>query len=68
MPDEKKKESLSRRRCEWSRCEKSFLPRRKDQVYCSGGCRNAAWREEHPRGEVTDKCANCGHPIFTTKP
>ena len=38
-------ERQARRRCGWHRCCREFLPGRRNQIYCGGGCRTAwqAW-------------------------
>jgi hypothetical protein len=40
------------RRCRYPRCQAPFRARRSDQFYHSEACRNAHWRELHPRKVV----------------
>lgn len=59
----------AQRTCAWTKCEVTFTPRRKDQIFHSGGCRKAYWFEQkfveraagRPPMRLID-CTICGTP------
>lgn len=40
------------RKCFRPSCRVRFVPRRRDQKYHDDACRNAHWRELHPRVQI----------------
>jgi len=49
------------------RCGISFVPKRKDQVYCSKACRKADYKDKYGfYKEVTKTCPVCGESFDTT--
>ena len=46
-----------RRRCALPSCRKQYRPKRSDQLFCSAGCRNIAWRKGRS-GQKTERNGN----------
>lgn len=50
MPKVKRRPGRRRAvKCAWPKCPEYFVPTRADQRYHKPRCRNAHWRELHPR-------------------
>ncbi len=56
-----------RKRCR--RCNNTFSPKRKNQVYCTDVCRKEDYEEKYYTSPETDKvCPECGNMFSTTCP